>query len=158
MSSNMTLEEIAARRTRLRELFEKNDAVLLEKGRKARLLSAKGEIRRQVRNGAALLDRELPSWRKKIDPDELDMVDGDRCVLGQLFNPTHDPDAADQGYCRGCAYLFDETLDGDAEAQGHGFANRDSYWDHEDFPFTDVQLLELDQLLHEEWVLRLKAP
>jgi hypothetical protein len=45
----------------------------------------------RVARGVALLDREVPDWRDRIDTDDLVMIDGDRCVVGQIersLNPS----------------------------------------------------------------------
>lgn len=35
--------------------------------------------------GASLLDREVPGWADKVDPDLIDLQSGQDCVLGQVF-------------------------------------------------------------------------
>jgi hypothetical protein len=35
--------------------------------------------------GARFLDGFTPGWADEIDPQQLDIADGDRCVLGQLY-------------------------------------------------------------------------
>jgi hypothetical protein len=39
----------------------------------------------RVATGAALLDAARPGWRDEVDPEELDITDTVRCVLGQLY-------------------------------------------------------------------------
>lgn len=38
----------------------------------------------RVQRGAELLDERMPGWADKVDVDEFDLRDGDRCVLGQI--------------------------------------------------------------------------
>lgn len=40
---------------------------------------------RRVRAGAALLDKAMPGWAKKIKPEKLDLSSCNQCVLGQLY-------------------------------------------------------------------------
>lgn len=40
---------------------------------------------RRVRRGVERLDAEMPGWAQFIDPSRLDLGDGYRCVLGQLY-------------------------------------------------------------------------
>lgn len=39
----------------------------------------------QVKKGAALLDKEVPDWRGRIDTFKLDIESWTQCVLGQVF-------------------------------------------------------------------------
>ena len=39
----------------------------------------------EVRRGAALLDEKEPAWRKRFNPEALNMADLYECVLGQVF-------------------------------------------------------------------------
>lgn len=39
----------------------------------------------EVQAGAELLDRVHPGWFEKINVETLDLVECDRCVLGQLY-------------------------------------------------------------------------
>lgn len=45
----------------------------------------KAELEARVERGAALLDRELPDWRERVDVAELDMGSCTFCVLGHTF-------------------------------------------------------------------------
>jgi hypothetical protein len=38
----------------------------------------------QIAKGMALLNAKRPAWRKKVNPDTLDMLDPSDCVLGQV--------------------------------------------------------------------------
>lgn len=38
-----------------------------------------------VQRGVALLDTKNPDWRKKIDPEILDLNECTLCILGQLY-------------------------------------------------------------------------
>lgn len=62
----------------------------------------------RVAAGAELLDELYPEWEKQIDLDLIDMADGDRCIVGQLFGD----------YEGG---LHDLGLGGDTEGADHGF-------------------------------------
>lgn len=44
------------------------------------------EMRERVARGAALLDEHAPDWRYRVDPNRLNMLDGCRCILGQVFD------------------------------------------------------------------------
>lgn len=45
----------------------------------------KAELEARVARGVALLDRELPDWRERVDVAELDMGSCTYCVLGYTF-------------------------------------------------------------------------
>jgi hypothetical protein len=90
-----------------------------------------------VSRGVALLDRELPDWRTKVDGDKLDMARLDDDVLAQLFG----------GYLAGL------------EALGVPLQTTDDVSCGFDAP---VEFLEEDaskayQTLTDEWKLRLKG-
>jgi hypothetical protein len=38
----------------------------------------------RIQPGLGLLEREIPTWPERIDPDTLDLASGTRCVGGQL--------------------------------------------------------------------------
>lgn len=42
-------------------------------------------IEESVALGAALLDERLPGWSEQVEIEELNMVSGAYCVLGQVF-------------------------------------------------------------------------
>ena len=42
-------------------------------------------FKNKVAKGAALMDKELPGWEKKIDLERLDLGDICNCVVGQLY-------------------------------------------------------------------------
>ena len=79
--------------------------------------NTRARLRRRVRKGAALLDRECPGWEKKIDMSNLQMSSGSRCILGQVF-----VNGFSSGYYKGIAALrLVETNADDRQAQLHGF-------------------------------------
>lgn len=39
----------------------------------------------RVARGAQLLDREVPTWFREVNVDQLDIMCPDRCIIGQLF-------------------------------------------------------------------------
>jgi hypothetical protein len=41
---------------------------------------------RRATQGAALLDKCLPGWEARVDPERLRMSDGYNCILGQCFS------------------------------------------------------------------------
>lgn len=43
------------------------------------------EIRARVQKGVALLDKEVPDWKERIDPGTLNVAASNSCILGQLF-------------------------------------------------------------------------
>ena len=43
--------------------------------------------RERVRNAAQMLDREVPGWERRVDPETLKMSSCANCVLGQVFGP-----------------------------------------------------------------------
>lgn len=61
------------------------------------------EMRERVARGVALLDEHVPDWRDRIDPNRLNMIDGCRCVLGQVFDAG--PFAVESGYWIGAHEL-----------------------------------------------------
>jgi hypothetical protein len=59
----------------------------------------------QIERGIAVLDQHGPKdWRDRINVDKLNMLNGDYCVLGQLF-----PDARETGYDVGASYLYTQS-------------------------------------------------
>lgn len=44
------------------------------------------ETRLAVKRGAELLDENRPGWWKQIDLDELQLIQANQCVLGQVFD------------------------------------------------------------------------
>lgn len=40
----------------------------------------------RVQAGTEFLDEHYPGWASHIDPDTLNIRDGDKCVLGQIYN------------------------------------------------------------------------
>ena len=42
-------------------------------------------MRENVDRGIKILDRQLPLWRQKINIESLNMIDGECCIIGQLF-------------------------------------------------------------------------
>lgn len=44
----------------------------------------------RVRAGAAWLDTDKPGWAAAINPKTLDLSQGDRCILGQLYGSFRD--------------------------------------------------------------------
>jgi len=38
-----------------------------------------------VKRGAALLDKRVPKWTNKLNPDDVDMSNPDYCVLGLVY-------------------------------------------------------------------------
>lgn len=65
-------------------------------------------VRRRVALGAALLDKEVPGWRKRINANTLSVRSLCNCPLGQLF----------QSYANGCHSISLVTWGDFAE---HGF-------------------------------------
>lgn len=43
-------------------------------------------FKKEVAAGIALLDKEIPEWRDRINWDSLDMHSCTSCILGQVFN------------------------------------------------------------------------
>lgn len=41
--------------------------------------------REEIRKGAALLDEREPGWRDRIAPADLELINCEQCVLGQVF-------------------------------------------------------------------------
>ncbi len=76
-------------------------------------------VQKCVQNGVTFLDEKFPGWKKRIDPDILEMEDGWDCILGQLA-PTVDPVSDDydiDNYMDMCSYLgLDERT-----SQSYGF-------------------------------------
>lgn len=66
-----------------------------------------GDYREEVARGVALLDELKPGWRNLVNPDELEMQNGDDCILGQVFREDNDDDYhwGENGYRRGLRLL-----------------------------------------------------
>lgn len=69
-----------------------------------------------VRMGAKLLDTQAPGWQYKVKITDLDMSNGDRCILGQTFGE----------FLKGERFLWPDKLlksseDQDMLAERHGF-------------------------------------
>lgn len=47
---------------------------------------ARTTVKERVARGAALLDRIVPGWEKRIDLEKLDLASCEFCVCGQLAN------------------------------------------------------------------------
>lgn len=92
--------------------------------------------------GAALLDEKGPAgWREKIDPNQIDMGVGHKCILGQLYRANvHDTN----GYLTATAVLFPRTgtYDMRATAVHHGF-----HYPGGSKPYTSRELREAWQHL-----------
>jgi len=75
----------------------------------------------EVTRGWHLLDSTVPDWRQRIDPDRLQMLMKDRCVIGQVGNGS---------WAEGLrmAGLFDFTLADRLTLIDHGFWLRDGGW------------------------------
>lgn len=43
----------------------------------------------RVQLGAALLDQYVPGWEGRVDPQMLNMANGTRCVLAQVFGAVY---------------------------------------------------------------------
>jgi len=76
-------------------------------------------LARRAAAGARLLDRHEPGWQHRVDPDQLDAEDVDRCVLGQLFGG-YEPGLAELAACR-CDEVAAYHRDPVAWAAAHGF-------------------------------------
>jgi hypothetical protein len=42
-------------------------------------------IQERVNAGAEFMDEVFPGWANRINVDKLDIIDGDHCVLGQIY-------------------------------------------------------------------------
>ncbi len=76
----------------------------------------------RVQRGFALLEEQYgPGWQEKIDLSILDLSDGERCVLGQVY----DDQAGEweNGYEIGLAELGLCGEDGDGEGVEYGFSS-----------------------------------
>lgn len=79
----------------------------------------------RIGRGIELLDREVPGWSDKIICEDLDLGDGNQCILGQVFADRKDEDADedDEGYTIGIDAL---GLEGHEEIWSYGFL--EDYW------------------------------
>lgn len=70
----------------------------------------RNSIRDRIDRGVEMLDDNRPDWRDRIDPTRLDMLDGFRCILGQVYD--EGPFAVLSGYQIGMRELglHDEVL------------------------------------------------
>lgn len=67
--------------------YEKQINALRAEANAALFEHAKKQISANVKRGVKLLDKELPSWWKRVNPDTLDMSETYLCILGQLWDP-----------------------------------------------------------------------
>lgn len=79
-------------------------------------MSTDTTIPQRVAKGAALMDKEMPGWDRRIDLDVLDLQNSCDCILGQEFRPFDDPNIF--GYDIGRDELFG---DDDEATAAHGF-------------------------------------
>jgi len=98
-----------------------------------------------VKRGADLLDEKRPGWREEIDLATLDLVDGDYCIMGQIFG----------SYETGLSFLWGINTvvllsDGEAESEdlsvAHGFTI--------DRPLRSHKW----RVLQEAWIAGLREP
>jgi hypothetical protein len=93
-------------------------------------------LQERVQKGAAWLDEYHPTWAGLIDLEILDLGDGCKCVLGQLFGPQYDlcdvvagairwEDLAGFGFC--LAADFDNTMVG-MVSRGRAWQLLDELW------------------------------
>lgn len=71
----------------------------------------------RVARGAAWLDENRQGWERQIDLASLDLSNGCRCILGQLFSGDQDQ----TGYGKAMERFPD--LDADANPYRHGFVD-----------------------------------
>lgn len=108
------------------------------------------KIREAVDNGVALLDRELPDWRDRVDKARLDMSSACGCILGQAYDEGHL--AVESGWrlglrALGLDFISDElTID---RAQHYGFTLSER--DLKRIPIRELAWIEL----RAEWLRRL---
>jgi hypothetical protein len=99
---------------------------------------------KNVKRGAALLDREQPGWRDQIDLSTLNLSNGCFCVLGQVFGL----------YEEGLCFLWNTDVFYDSStaenAVEHGFTI-----DISRMPFRDEE--DAWRALQEAWVKELGA-
>lgn len=91
---------------------------------------------RRVKKGAALLDRVMPGWAKKIRPEKLDLHSCNQCVLGQLYRGR-----GQNGFDRGATKLG--LMAGQESALGFDAQEtRDSYFGNRGTDENDYDRLD----------------
>lgn len=85
-------------------------------------------IKDRVEAGAALLDRHVPNWDRRIDLDKLNIASAEFCICGQLANTSRSPkvkaaleDPSD-GYGVFLEYLEEKRPDAYVHSHDYGFA------------------------------------
>lgn len=76
------------------------------------------KLAERVQEGALLLDRELPGWYTKVNPDTLQMSSCTKCVLGQLYGSDN---TVGTGFDIGQEFLFGEDAEFTDQAEKFGF-------------------------------------
>jgi hypothetical protein len=113
----------------------------------------------QIERGIAVLDQHGPKdWRDQINVDKLNMLDGDYCVIGQLF-----PDARETGYAVGAPYLYAQSqpyglirvLLISSSSHGTNHVDRWAEW-HGFFIDSCHHIVETYTTLTREWQERLR--
>ena len=94
------------------------------------------ELNENVQRGVALLDKEMPDWRERIDLPAFDIQECESCVLGFCYGgvaldewDSDDEEDVESGYDLGLIQLFADQRDTSAtdHAIRHGF-DRPDYW------------------------------
>lgn len=86
-------------------------------------------VQERVANGVVLLDEKRPGWDSIVRLDDFNLWDGEKCILGQLFN----------SYARGVVIL---NLNFESTAMDYGF----------NAPATSVHAREVEMYaLESEW-------
>ena len=73
----------------------------------------------QVDLAATILDRAKPGWERRVNPDTLNLMSLDCCILGQVYSRSNE--TCESGWGRGMRALFPDRLYDDAFVQAHGF-------------------------------------
>ena len=81
----------------------------------------------RVQRGAAILDRLVPFWYKRIDLGRLDLSGCSNCIIGHLFESYT---AGSQALCRGADYEygFDVPLIYELDARMMAYQKLQRYW------------------------------
>lgn len=63
----------------------------------------------RVRRGARWLDENFPGWTRRVDPNTLNLSDGEKCICGQVFESQATDDGATTGFDFAVSHLFAEA-------------------------------------------------
>lgn len=101
---------------------------------------SKAQIKRRATKGAAFLDEKNPGWCKKIKLEELELANGDHCVLGQLYGT----------YVKGGELLFSTSLEDEGFGKLNHHGSRYGFFTSTHSSLDDNH--QVYDILQEQWI------